>query len=52
MSLALKEIEKGISSILGANVKIKDKGNKGTVSVEYYSQEELERIVNILSGKK
>ncbi len=52
MTLALKEIEKGISSILGANVKIKDKGNKGTVSVEYYSSEELERIVNILSGKK
>ncbi len=52
MTLALKEIEKGISSILGANVKIKDKGNKGVVSVEYYSSEELERIVNILSGKK
>ncbi len=52
MTLALKEIEKGISSILGANVKIKDKGNKGTVSVEYYSSEELERIINILSGKK
>lgn len=52
LTLALKEIEKGISSILGANVKIKDKGNKGTVSVEYYSSEELERIVNILSGKK
>lgn len=52
MTLALKEIEKEISVKLGSNVKIKDKGNKGTVSVEYYSSEELERIVNILSGKK
>ena len=48
-SLAFKEIEKKISSSLGANVKINDKGNKGSVSIEYYSGEELERILSILS---
>jgi len=52
LELAFKEIEKSVSSSLGANVKIKDKGNKGTVQIEYYSSDELERIVKILSGAK
>ena len=50
--LAFDEIEKEVSSILGANVKIIDKGNKGTVKVEYYSMEELDRIIKKLSSKK
>lgn len=52
VELAFKEVEKSVSSSLGANVKIKDKGNKGTVQIEYYSSEELERIVKILSNAK
>ncbi len=52
LKLAFDEIEKSVSSSLGANVKIKDKGNKGTVQIEYYSSEELERIVKILSESK
>jgi len=47
--LAFKEIEKSMSSSLGTNVKIAAKGNKGTIKIEYYSSEELERIVKILS---
>lgn len=49
--LAFDEIEKSVSSILGANVKINDKGNKGTIKIEYYSAEELEKIIKILSSK-
>ncbi len=52
VKLAFDAVEKKISSILGANVKISDKGNKGTVKIEYYSADELERILKILSGKK
>ena len=50
--LAFDEIEKEVSSILGANVKITDKGNKGTVKIEYYSMEELDKIIKKLSSKK
>ena len=49
--LAFDEIEKKVSQSLGANVKINDKGNKGTVKIEYYSSEELEKIIKILSKK-
>ena len=51
VQLAFKEIEKSMSSSLGTNVKIAAKGNKGTIQIEYYSSEELERIVKILGGK-
>jgi len=51
LQLAFKEIEKTMSSSLGTNVKIASKGNKGTIQIEYYSSEELERIVKILGGK-
>ena len=50
--LAFDQIEKEVSAILGANVKIIDKGDKGTVKVEYYSMEELDKIIKKLSSKK
>lgn len=50
--LAFDQIEKEVSALLGANVKIIDKGNKGTVKVEYYSMEELDKIIKKLSSKK
>lgn len=49
LKLAFNEIEKSMSSSLGTNVKIADRGNRGTIQIEYYSAEELERIVNILN---
>ena len=51
LQLAFKEIEKSISSSLGTNVKIASKGKKGIIQIEYYSSEELERIVDILNKK-
>ncbi len=51
LQLAFKEIEKTMSSSLGTNVKISSKGNKGTIQIEYYSSEQLEKIVKVLSKK-
>ncbi len=41
--------EREISQILGTKVKIMNKHNKGKVVIEYYSLEELERIVETLT---
>ena len=49
VKLAFEKIEKSISSAFGTNVKIADKGNKGTIQISYYSKEELERIIEILN---
>lgn len=47
------EIEEKIKNILGTKVAIKAKNNnKGKIELEYYSQEELERIIELLEGIK
>ena len=51
LQLAFKEIEKTMSSSLGTNVKISSKGNKGTIQIEYYSSEQLEKLIKVLSKK-
>lgn len=50
LKLAFEAIEKSMSSALGAKVKIADKGNRGTIQIEYYSKEELQRITEILNS--
>ncbi len=40
-----ENISKNLNEILGTKVKIKDKNNKGKIEIEYYSEEELERLV-------
>lgn len=42
---AFEEITKSLNEILGTKVKIKDKNNKGKIEIEYYSKEELERLI-------
>ena len=43
------EIEERLKSIIGSKVKINRKaGNKGRIEIEYYSSEELERIVELI----
>lgn len=49
LKLAFDEIAKSVSTSLGAKVRIAGKGDKGTIQIEYYSKEELERIVKILN---
>lgn len=50
IKLAFETIEKSVSSALGTKVKILDKNNKGKIQIEYYSSEDLERIVNLIKN--
>jgi len=45
-----KSIEKDLMSILGTKVHIKDKNNKGKIEIEYYSPEELDRLIGIFKA--
>lgn len=51
--LIYKNIEDKIKEVLGTKVSIHNKSNnKGKIEIEYYSQEELERIVEMLESIK
>ena len=45
-------IESDIKDIIGAKVKIKEKNNKGTIQLSFYSREELERLIELLTSLK
>ena len=46
-----KNIEEKIKMILGTQVKVNHKNNnKGKIEIEYYSNEELERIMDLLES--
>lgn len=42
------EIEENLRSILGTKVKIFNNKNKGKIEIEYYSQDDLDRIITML----
>ena len=42
-----KSIEKELMSIVGTKVIIKDKKDKGKIEIEYYGQEELDRLIGL-----
>lgn len=44
----LKEIKDSLVRVLGTNVNIIDKKGTGRIEIEYYSQEELERLIALL----
>ncbi len=43
-------LENEMTKILGTKVKIKSQGKKGKVVIDYYSQEDLDRIFNAVMG--
>jgi len=45
----LIEIEKNLKSLLGTKVNITKGAKKGKIEIEYYNEEDLERIINLLS---
>jgi ParB family chromosome partitioning protein len=47
----IKHLTDELKKALGTKVKIIDKGGKGRIEIEYYSNDELERIIEILGGK-
>ncbi|MGQ9778384.1 MAG: ParB/RepB/Spo0J family partition protein [Bacillota bacterium] len=46
----LQEIEDRIRAVLGTKVKIRPAGKGGRIEIEYYSQEELERILELITA--
>jgi len=50
-SLSVKEVEQRLTSSLGTRVKLKDKQGKGIIQISYYSNEDLDRLLDILEGK-
>ena len=48
-SFIYKDIEKKLTSILGSKVEINRKANnKGKIEIEYYSMDDLERIIDLI----
>jgi ParB family chromosome partitioning protein len=47
----IKHLAEELKKALGTKVKIIDKGGKGRIEIEYYSNDELERLIEILGGK-
>jgi len=43
------EIENGLEESLGTKVQIRPGAKKGIIQIEYYSNEDLERIINRVS---
>ena len=49
--IILKSMEEKIKSIVGSKVTIKGKSNnKGKIEIEYYSMDELERIMDLFNS--
>lgn len=47
---AYKNIEKSLNDILGTKVSIKNGKNKGRIEIEYYSEDELERLIGLFKN--
>lgn len=45
-----KAIESDIKDNIGAKVKINEKNNKGTIQLSFYSRDELERLIDLLTS--
>lgn len=45
----LLEIESDLRRMLGTKVEIRQRGKKGTITVEFYSNEDLERILGLIT---
>lgn len=47
----IKDVENRIMEAIGVNVKIKGNDNKGKVEIQYYDQDDLNRIIDVLLNK-
>ena len=43
-----KEIKNQLQSYFGTKVNISNKNNKGKIEIEYYSEDDLQRILDII----
>jgi ParB family chromosome partitioning protein len=46
----IREVENRLIEALGTKVEIKGDAKKGTIAIEYYSLEDLERIIDVLAA--
>jgi ParB family chromosome partitioning protein len=46
----LERVEGELKEILGTRVKIKEKGKKGKLEIEYFSRDELERLIELFKS--
>jgi ParB family chromosome partitioning protein len=49
-SPVIREVEERLQQVLATKVRIKDRDGKGRIEVEYYSTEELNRILDVIGG--
>jgi ParB family transcriptional regulator, chromosome partitioning protein len=47
----IRQVEERLIEALGTKVSVKGDAKKGTIAIEYYSLEDLERILDVLGGK-
>ncbi|MCH7612642.1 MAG: chromosome partitioning protein ParB, partial [Candidatus Marinimicrobia bacterium] len=47
-SLAVRTLENELIGLLGTKVRIHHKGKSGTIEIEYYSEDDLERVLDLL----
>ena len=50
VSTETREIEEGLQRIFGTPVQINDRGGRGKVTLEYYSYEDLDRLLDLLKS--
>lgn len=48
--LSVKEVERTLASDLGTKVRLKDRNGKGSIVIDYYSNEDLERILSLIKS--
>lgn len=48
----VKKVEEDLKDALGTKVVLNQKGKKGKIEIEYYSKEELERLIELLRNLK
>lgn len=46
----VKRVEEDLKVALGTKVNLKQKGNKGQIEIEFYSKDELERLIELLTN--
>lgn len=47
-SADVRQVEEDLKQIMGTKVNLSQKGKKGRIEIEYYSREELERLIELL----
>lgn len=48
--LSVRDVEQRLAGHLGTKVKLKDKQGKGTIQIEYFSNEDLDRILELIGS--